>query len=294
MTRGARAALFFGAFAAAAFLGAGSRIALARAEGPPQPTDLTAGITDYANSEVDAAMAESATVVSQVVQIDRPMASPTPTAGVQTPSAPAEATPPPSASTDDTVPAVGVGSVEVLAAPEPILPPPLAGALDSSPEAGALDSSRAGTVARHDLEQLAQKLKGNGHRSRSIVDSSTSLRVELRASETTTGGETSSSSAYTVARSTVRTAVKSSASGGRSQGPANPKAPLPSPPYPPSAPAPNSGGWSPGGGGQGALLIFFVALAALVIFGIHRLLRKVHWSGLRMPRRSVVLPWRPG
>jgi Na+/H+-translocating membrane pyrophosphatase len=36
------------------------------------------------------------------------------------------------------------------------------------------------------------------------------------------------------------------------------------------------------------------ALAALVLFGIHRLLRKVHWSNLRMPRRGAVLPWRPG
>jgi hypothetical protein len=49
-----------------------------------------------------------------------------------------------------------------------------------------------------------------------------------------------------------------------------------------------------GGGGQGALLLFFVPVAALLIFGIHRLLRRVHWSGLRMPRRGAALPWRPG
>jgi hypothetical protein len=90
--------------------------------------------------------------------------------------------------------------------------------------------------------------------------------------------------------------VQSSTSGrGRSPRPAPSKVPLPFPPLPPNAPAPNSGATQTGGsGGQGALLIFFVALAALVLFGIHRLLRKVHWSNLRMPRRGAVLPWRPG
>jgi hypothetical protein len=90
--------------------------------------------------------------------------------------------------------------------------------------------------------------------------------------------------------------VKSSASGGRSQPPADPNGPLPFPPLSPNAPAPPNSGVSPSGGagGQGALLLLFVPVAALVLFGIHRLLRRVHWSGLRMPRRGAALPWRPG
>jgi hypothetical protein len=99
-----------------------------------------------------------------------------------------------------------------------------------------------------------------------------------------------------MAQATVHSSVKSTASGGRSQPRADPRAPLPFPPLTPNAPAPPSSGVSStgGGGGQGALLLFFVPVAALVLFGIHRLLRKVHWSGLRMPRRGAVLPWRPG
>ena len=58
MTGGGKAVLFFAAFAAAIVLGAGPRIASAQAAGPPQPPDLAAGITEYANAEVDAAMAE--------------------------------------------------------------------------------------------------------------------------------------------------------------------------------------------------------------------------------------------
>jgi hypothetical protein len=99
-----------------------------------------------------------------------------------------------------------------------------------------------------------------------------------------------------MARATVHSSVKSTASGGRSQPPADPRAPLPFPPLAPNAPAPPNSGVSStgGGGGLGALLLFFVPVAALVIFGIHRLLRRVHWSGLRMPRRGAALPWRPG
>jgi hypothetical protein len=90
--------------------------------------------------------------------------------------------------------------------------------------------------------------------------------------------------------------VKSSTSSGRSQRSNAPKAPLPFSPFQPNAPAPPSSGASSsgGGGGQGALLTFSVILAALLIVGIHRLLRKVHWSGLRMPGRGAALPWKPG
>jgi hypothetical protein len=42
------------------------------------------------------------------------------------------------------------------------------------------------------------------------------------------------------------------------------------------------------------LLIFSVVLAAFVIAGIYVLLRRVHWSGLRMPGRGAALPWKPG
>ena len=287
MTRGAKAGLFFGAFAAAVVFGAGSRIASAQAAGPPQPTDLAAGITDYVNTEVDAAMAASAAVVSQASNVELP-AAPTPTAGVQTTSPASQDTTSTSASMSGPPTAVGAGPIELLAAPEPI-PSPLAGVAGSPMDAGP--------VVQHDLERSAQKPKPKAvvRTSRSIVRRGTFLRVEVRTSATATG-ETSSSSAQAVARSTVRSTVKSSASGGRSQRPADRNGPLPFPPFPPNAPAPpNSGVSSTGsGGGQGALLLFFVPVAALVIFGIHRLLRRVHWSDLRMPRRGAALPWRPG
>jgi hypothetical protein len=287
MTRGAKAALFFAAFAAAIVFCAGPRIASGRAAGPPvQPSDLAVGITDYANSEVDAAMAESNAVVAQVAQIELPVASTTPTVGGQATSAPAGDAPSPSAPTVDPPLAVGPGPgpVVILAAPEPIPPAPLAD-----------PSLYPGPVAQHDLEQSAQKTKVVIHKSRSIVSRSTFLRAEL-SSSATASDETSSSSSQSTARSTVRSSVKSSASGGRSQPPADPNGPLPFPPLSPNAPAPPNSGVSPSGGagGQGALLLLFVPLAALAIFGIHRLLRRVHWSGLRMPRRGAVLPWRPG
>jgi hypothetical protein len=288
MTRGAKTVLFVGAFAAA-ILGAGSRIASAQAAGPPQPTDLASGITDYASSEVDAAMAESAAVVSQVSDVELPMVASTPTAGVQTASPPVGDTTPPSASLADPPTAVAAGPIELLATQEPTPPAPLAGAVDSP--------LNAVPSAQHDLEQqLAQKPtpKAALRASRSIVRD-TSLRVELRASAAATGG-TSSSFSHTVVRSTARSSVKNSASGVHSQRPRGRNGRLPIPPLPPNAPAPPNSGVSStgGGGGQGALLIFFVPLAALVIFGIHRLLRRVHWSDLRMPRRGAVLPWRPG
>src|SRR5439155_863232 len=120
------------AFAAAIVLGAGSRIASAQAAGPPQPPDLAAGITEYANSQVDAAMAEPAAVVSQVTGIELPPASPTPTRSVQTTSPPespaTEDTISPLASTGDPATRVAAGPVEIVVAQEPIPPTPLAGA----------------------------------------------------------------------------------------------------------------------------------------------------------------------
>jgi hypothetical protein len=289
MTRGAKGALFFGALAVAIVLAAGPRIASAQAAGPPQPTDLAAGITDYANSEVDAAMAEADAVVSQVSDVELPAPSPTPTAAFQPASPPASGTTSLSPSMTAATPAADAGPIELLSAPGPIPPAPLSGA------AGwPLD---AGPVAQHDLERSAQKPKPKPavRASRSIVRHGTFLRVEVLTGATATG-ETSSSSAQAVARSTVRSTVKSSASGGSSQRPTDRNGPLPFPPFPPNAPAPPNSGVSStgGGGGQGALLLFFVPVAALLIFGIHRLLRRVHWSGLRMPRRGAALPWRPG
>ena len=294
MTGGGKAVLFFVAFAAAIVLGAGPRIASAQAAGPQQPPDLAAGITEYANAEVDAAMAQSAAVVSQVTDVELPSAAPSPTAGVQTTSLPqptsqpTESTAAPQASPADPPTAVGAGPIQLLVTPEPIPPTPLAGT--------AGWPLNAGPVAQHDLEQSAQEPRSKvvTQASRSTISRSAFLRVELRTTATATA-ETSSSSARAVARSTVHSPQQSSGSSGRSQRPAAPKAPLPFPPFPPNAPAPNSGASQTGGsGGQGALLIFFVPLAALVIFGIHRLLRRVHWSDLRMPRRGAALPWRPG
>ena len=287
MTRCARAALFFGAFAAAIVIGAWPRTASAHASETPQPADLAAGITAYANSEVDAAMAEVNAITSQTAGVELSATSTPSTAGGQAPAPAAEDAAPPPASPSDPVTVVGTDPVVVLAA----APQPIPGA----PPVVAAVPLPVGPVAQHDLERSAQRPKGVTRMSRSIVSRSRFLRVELRTSATATE-ETSSSSAHSVARSAVRSTVKSSASGGRSQRPAAPNGPLPLPPFPPNAPAPPNSGVSStgGGGGQGALLIFFVPLAALVIFGIHRLLRRVHWSDLRMPRRGAVLPWRPG
>ncbi len=120
MSGGARGLLFVAAFAAAIVLGAGSRIASAQAAGPPQPPDLAAGITEYANSQVDAAMAEPAAVVSQVTGIELPPASPTPTPSVQTTSPPespaTEDTISPLASTGDPGTRVAAGPVEIFVA----------------------------------------------------------------------------------------------------------------------------------------------------------------------------------
>jgi hypothetical protein len=289
MTFGAKAAIFVSALVAAIVLGAGPRIASARAAGPPQPTDLAAEITAYANSEVDSAMAQSAAAVSQVADVELQAASTTMSTDAQTPSPPAADIPSPSSSIADPLNSVGSEpTVVVLAAPQPTPPVPLT-------DAGGWPLD-AGPVLQHDLKRSAQKAKPKSvvRASHTAISRSTSLRVELRTSATASG-QTSSSLARTMARSTVRSSEQSSTSGGRSERPAVPKAPLPFPPFPPNAPAPNSG-VSPtgGGGGQGALLLFFVPLAVLVIFGIHRLLRKVHWSDLRMPRRGAVLPWRPG
>jgi hypothetical protein len=286
MTVGARAALFCVAFAAAIVLAAGSRIDAALASGPPQSADLAAEITAYANSQVDAAVAEANAASSQVAGVQLSVPSPALTVDGQAPAPAAGDAAPSPASSSNPVTVVGAEPVEVLAvSPQPI---PL-----GLPIGGPSPFARAGPIAQHDLERSVQKPKGVIRTSRSIVSRSSSLRVELRASATE---ETSSSSSHTMARATVHSSVKSTASGGRSQPPADPRAPLPFPPLAPNAPAPPNSGVSStgGGGGQGALLLLFVPVAALVLFGIHRLLRRVHWSGLRMPRRGAVLPWRPG
>ena len=285
MTRGARAALFCGAFAAAIVLAAGLRITAAQASGPPQTADLAAELTAYANSQVDAAMAEANAVSSQVAGVQLSVPSPASTVAGQAPALAGENAAPPSTSPSDPLIVVSADPVEVLAvSPQPI---PLGRPI------GATPLPRAGPVAQHDLELSVQRPKSVIRTSRSIVSRSSSVRVELQTSATEA---TSSSSAHTMAQATVHSSVKSTASGGRSQPPADPRAPLPFPPLAPNAPAPPNSGVSStgGGGGQGALLLFFVPVAALVLFGIHRLLRRVHWSGLRMPRRGAALPWRPG
>jgi hypothetical protein len=291
MTAGARAALFVSALAAAIVLGAGWRIAAAQAAGPQQPPDLAGEVIAYANSEVNAAMAEANAVSSQVPSVQVSVTAPASTAGDQATAPAVENTAPSSAPPNDPATVPGAGQVEVLSVspqPQPIAPTtPVAVVVVGAPPI-------LGPVARHHLEPSAQKTKAVVRTSRSAVSRSTSLQVELSTSATAIEA-TSSSSAKSVARSTVRSTVKGSASGGRSPRPAAPDGPRPFPPFPPNAPAPNSGISSTGGGGgQGALLIFFVPVAALVIFGIHRLLRRVHWSDLRMPRRGAALPWRPG
>jgi len=295
----AKRSLFFGALAAAIVVSAGPRIATARASGPPQGQDLAAGITAYATSEVNAAMAESTAVFSDVIQVEV-------TAPATAPSSapvPADGAPQASSAATDAPSAVSAGSVEITAAfPQPASPAPAVDIIsptpiEVAPGAGPGDwSLRVGAAAGHDLERRTLGSKSVGRaRGKIVVRSTSSLHVDLSTSTTGTG-VTSSSVARAVTRSTVRSTVRSSASGGGSQRPTTPRAPLPFPPFPPNAPAPPSSGTSStgGGGGQGALLTFSVILAALVIAGIHRLLRRVHWSGLRMPGRGAALPWRPG
>jgi hypothetical protein len=283
MTLGARWILVLGVVAAAIALSAGPRVSSARAAGA-QESDLATTISDYANAQVDTGMAEADAVVAEAVQ------------GAAAPSAP-EASPPqpqppasPAPSPVDPPAPVVVGTVEVpaVATEQPttqvtiVIPP------------GIVDSPGA-SRPRHALETMTPRPKSTVQTKAKVVSRAKILRVDVRTS-TSASWSSSSTSARSVAESSVRSSVRSSTSGGRrSERPATPKVPLPFPPFPPNAPAPNSGASQSGGsGGQGALLIFFVALAALVLFGIHRLLRKVHWSNLRMPRRGAVLPWRPG
>lgn len=297
MTR-ARASVFFGAFAAAIVVSAGSPIASAWAAGPSQAQDLAAGITAYANSEVNAATAESTAAFSNVVQVE--VSAPAPV--TPAPPSPDGAAPPATSTGADAPTAGSAAPVEITAALSPPAPPvPVVDVVLSTPkgappfgEAGL--SVGGGEASRHDLEGLGPRVKSSGRERRKIViRSESSLGVDLRTS-TTASGATSSSSARVVAQSSVRSSVKSSTSSGRSQRSNAPKAPLPFSPFQPNAPAPPSSGASSsgGGGGQGALLTFSVILAALLIVGIHRLLRKVHWSGLRMPGRGAALPWKPG
>jgi hypothetical protein len=236
-------------------------------------------------------MAEANAVSSQVPSVQDSVTAPPSTAGDQATAPAAESTAPSSAPPSDPATVAGAGQVEVLSVspqPQPIAPTtPVAVVVIGAPPI-------LGPVARHHLERSVQRAKAVVRTSRSVVSRSTSLHVELRTSATAIEA-TSSSSAKSAARSTVRSTVKGSASGSRSPRPTAPNGPRPFPPFPPNAPAPNSGVSSTGGGGgQGALLIFFVPVAALVLFGIHRLLRRVHWSDLRMPRRGAALPWRPG
>jgi hypothetical protein len=287
MSVGARAALFFGVFASAVFLGAGLRIASAQASNGPQPPDSTAGIVDYANSEVDAAMAEANTAASQV-GVQLPVTSSTPAVQEPLPAPDVQAQPPASTDTSQPFAAAEAEPVVILAASAQTTPAP-------PPPGAAVEPPGLADLVRQGLELAASGPKRGSHASRSIATRKGYLRVELRTSATATS-QTSSSSAASIARSTVRSTVKSSASGGGSQRNAPPNAPLPFPPFPPNAPAPPNTGASSagGGGGQGALLVFSVVLGALVFLGIHHLLRKVHWSDLRMPGRGASLPWKPG
>ena len=283
MTRGARWILVLVVAGGAFAVSAGPRVAAARAADPQQSSDLATAISDYANAQVDATMAEADAVIAQAVQ--------TPTVPSGTGSPPSLPQPPAPPTAVDVQAPVTAGPVEITASmtgqpasPEALVPVVPSGILGSP----------ATARPRHDLGAMTPPRKSAIRTKTRVVSHATILHVDVRTS-TSAQWSSSSSSARSVAESSVRSSVRSSTSGGRSQRPAPPKVPRPFPPFPPNAPAPNSGATQTGGsGGQGALLIFFVALAALVLFGIHRLLRKVHWSNLRMPRRGAVLPWRPG
>ena len=285
MTRGARWILVLVVAGGAFAVSAGPRVAAARAADPQQSSDLATAISDYANAQVDATMAEADAVIAQAVQ--------TPTVPSGTGSPPSSPQPPAPPTAVDVQAPVTAGPVEITASmtgqpasPEALVPVVPSGILGSP----------ATARPRHDLGAMTPPRKSAIRTKTRVVSHATILHVDVRTTTSTSAQwSSSSSSARSVAESSVRSSVRSSTSGGRSQRPAPPKVPRPFPPFPPNAPAPNSGATQSGGsGGQGALLIFFVALAALVLFGIHRLLRKVHWSNLRMPRRGAVLPWRPG
>src|ERR671930_415390 len=283
MTRGARWILVLVVAGGAFAVSAGPRVAAARAADPQQSSDLATAISDYANAQVDATMAEADAVIAQAVQ--------TPTVPSGTGSPPSSPQPPAPPTAVDVQAPVTAGPVEITASmtgqpasPEALVPVVPSGILGSP----------ATARPRHDLGAMTPPRKSAIRTKTRVVSHATILHVDVRTS-TSAQWSSSSSSARSVAESSVRSSVRSSTSGGRSQRPAPPKVPRPFPPFPPNAPAPNSGATQTGGsGGQGALLIFFVALAALVLFGIHRLLRKVHWSNLRMPRRGAVLQWRQG
>jgi hypothetical protein len=239
-------------------------------------------------------MAESTAAFSEAVQVQAPapesVASPAP---AQTDAAPAAPGP-------DPAPVAETGPVEITAAlPSPAPAPAIVAPTERAP-AGIDPFLRVGIAAVNDLERLTEHAKSvSPPRGKTVIRSTSSLRVELRTSTSgtvATGSSFASAESRSSVRSSVRSTVKSSASGGRSRTPAAPKAPLPFPPFPPNAPAPPSSGASStgGGGGNGALLVFSVVLAAFVFAGIHRLLRRVHWSDLRMPGRGAVLPWKPG
>ena len=297
MARGKKP-VFIAAFAVAIALTAGPRIASARADGPPQPQDLGAGITAYATSQINAAMAESTAAFSAAVQVRTP--APEPQAPSGQPAQVVVATQPAGPAAP---PVADASPVEVTAAlPQPA---PSAPATDivvpTSIKAGPVPEEAdpfllVGIAAGHDLVRLtAHSNRVSRAGSKVVVRRSSLLRVDLTTSTTRTAG-TSSTFASAESRSSVRSTVKSSASGGRSRAPVAPKAPLSFPPFPPNAPAPPSSGVSStgGGGGNGLLLTFSAFLAAFVLFGIHRLLRRVHWSDLRMPGRGAALPWKPG
>jgi hypothetical protein len=301
LTRGKRP-LFFAALAVAIAFSAGPRIASARAEGPPQPQGLAAGITAYATSQINAAMAESTAAFSEAVQVEipgpQPVASPAPAQAAAEPAAAG----PDAVPVADPAPVADPGPVVITAAlPSPAPSPVIVAATPTELGSAGVDPFLlVGTTARDDLERLTLYSKSLSRTTgRTVVRSTSSAGVELRTSTTGTAASGSSfvsAESRSTVRSSVRSTVKSSASGGRSRTPAAPKAPLPFPPFPPNAPAPPSSGASSsgGGGGNGALLVFSVVLAAFVIAGIHRLLRRVHWSDLRMPGRGAVLPWKPG
>jgi hypothetical protein len=290
MSRSARTVLVLAVVGAAAVLSAGLRVASARAADPQQPSDLAAAISDYADSQVEAATAQADAIVAQASQAQVPAPAVPTAAGV--PAPPSEpAVPPPPAVVPQ--PPVAAGPVEIpaIANGQPVSPAIVLPVMPS----GTLGLPDAGRTVGHDLEGMTSRQKRTVRAKTTVVGHARILRLDVQSS-TSASWSSSSSSARSVARSSVRSSVESSTTGsGRSQRPAPPKVPLPFPPLPPNAPAPNSGATPTGGsGGQGALLIFFVAVAVLVLFGVHRLLRKVHWSNLRMPRRGAALPWRPG
>jgi hypothetical protein len=256
-------------------------VGTAHAAAPPAPADLGTQIEARVATQVDAAIAESATMLSQAqhaVAAQAPDAGPL--AENRGSSVSVAPTPAPSAPPSD----LSVGTVELASAPStPALA--LRGVV-TSPATAAAETTRA-PLALRVLQHTVGPPVGRTAVTRSAVRPWPPLQAIAVVGTT-------------VERATVRATEQLRTAEGsvpaRTHARPNP-APAPPRPFFPSAPGLPSSSTSPSGAqsaGQGAPLMFLlVTLGGLAVFGIP-LLRRVFWSDRRMQGLVADLPWRPG